>query len=139
MEYEDRTLFSATPVGGDLLVQAEGGTPQPTTVDSQSTTTDQGDGTTSTATAAPSDDGTQNLDTSSSLQQSQDSGDRTVRNELVIVDASVSNYQQLIDDLAANTDEDRQLHVVLLDAEGDGIQQVTDLLAKYDNLMLSTS
>ena len=58
----------------------------------------------------------------------------TVRDELVIVDSSVENYQQLVDDLLHNNQEDRELAVVLLDANADGIEQVSQILAQYNDL-----
>jgi hypothetical protein len=59
---------------------------------------------------------------------------QVVRQELVFIDATVSDSQKLIDDLLANTDEYRRLHVVILDAQSDGVSQITAALANYQNL-----
>ena len=56
------------------------------------------------------------------------------RNELVIIDTSVDNYQQLVDDLLNNTDDSRNIEVVLLDAESNGLDQVSAILDQYDDL-----
>jgi len=57
-----------------------------------------------------------------------------VRHELVLIDASAENYQQLVDDLLNNDDESRQFDVFLLDPNRDGVDQITDILAGYDQL-----
>ena len=56
------------------------------------------------------------------------------RNELVIIDTSVDDYQQLVDDLLNNTDDSRNIEVVLLDAESNGLDQVSAILDQYDDL-----
>ena len=53
---------------------------------------------------------------------------------MVIVDTSVENYQQLVDDLLNNNQENREIEVVLLDADSDGVEQVSQILAKYNEL-----
>ena len=55
-------------------------------------------------------------------------------NELVIIDTSVEDYQQLVDDLLNNADANRNIEVVLLDANSDGIEQVTNLLSQREDL-----
>ncbi|MDX2350478.1 MAG: FG-GAP-like repeat-containing protein, partial [Porticoccus sp.] len=57
-----------------------------------------------------------------------------LRTELVLVDTATEDYQQLIDDLFAQADDTRQLEVVLLDTEQDGIAQISGILADYSNL-----
>ena len=55
------------------------------------------------------------------------------RHELAFVDTQVKDYQHLIDDLKSQSNERRQIEVVLLDAGRDGIQQITDVLQnRYD-------
>ncbi len=54
--------------------------------------------------------------------------------ELVFVDPSAADYEQLLNDLLANADESRDFDVVLLDASRDGIEQISEVLAGYDNL-----
>jgi fimbrial isopeptide formation D2 family protein/uncharacterized repeat protein (TIGR01451 family) len=77
----------------------------------------------------------------SSQEQSSEQGNdqnvpdaQQVRRELAIVDTSVENYQQLVDDLLGNTDEGRDIEVVLLDAQVDGVQQVSAILAGRQDL-----
>ncbi len=57
-----------------------------------------------------------------------------IRQELVLVDTDTPDYQQLIDDLLANPDETRQLEVILLNNDRDGINQVTEILSNYQDL-----
>ncbi len=57
-----------------------------------------------------------------------------VRRELVFVDASAEDYQQLLDDLGSNDDPSRQFDVVLLTSDRDGIDQITEALQEYDDL-----
>ncbi len=54
--------------------------------------------------------------------------------EVVFVDTRVSNYQQLIDNIKAGGNPDRQLDIVMLDANQDGISQISKALSQYDNL-----
>lgn len=70
---------------------------------------------------------------SSDLDQAAPSAAVT-RNELVIVDTSVDDYQLLVDDLLNNEDPERSFEVILLDADADGIEQVTNVLANFENL-----
>ena len=56
------------------------------------------------------------------------------RTEIAIVDSAVAGYEQLIDDLIANGDEDREFVVFILDAEKDGVEQVGDILSGYSDL-----
>ncbi len=55
------------------------------------------------------------------------------RFELVIVDPRVANYQQLLRDMA-RIDPSRRLEVVVLRSDRDGVQHVTDVLARYQQL-----
>jgi hypothetical protein len=66
-----------------------------------------------------------NGDSAASEQQSQ---------EIVFVDAGVDNYQQLVDDLLANSDSSRNIEVVVLDQDKDGIDEISRLLSDRDNL-----
>ena len=49
--------------------------------------------------------------------------------EIVIIDASVDDIDQLLDDLHAS---DRNIEVFVLDAERDGIDQITEILDGTD-------
>ena len=57
-----------------------------------------------------------------------------IRNELVIVDTSVDHYQELVDDLLNNSEEGRNIDVVLLDGDSNGVEQVSSILATYGEL-----
>ncbi|MDH3390016.1 MAG: DUF4347 domain-containing protein, partial [Gammaproteobacteria bacterium] len=54
--------------------------------------------------------------------------------EIVFVDAGVDNYQQLVDDLQNNTDSGRNIEVVVLDRERDGIEEISEFLSHRDDL-----
>ena len=54
--------------------------------------------------------------------------------QLVIIDTSVENYQQLVDDLLNNRDPSQNFEVALLDASSDGIEQVSSILSQQDHL-----
>ena len=58
-------------------------------------------------------------------QQQQD-----VRLEIVFVDTRIDDYQRLLDNLTQQPDANRELHVVLLDAEQDGIDAISRSLAE---------
>ncbi|MCF8052208.1 MAG: DUF4347 domain-containing protein, partial [Desulfobacterales bacterium] len=56
------------------------------------------------------------------------------RSELVIVDGGITDYQPLVDDLLDNRDGGFQYEIVVLDPETDGISQISELLAEYQDL-----
>jgi len=56
------------------------------------------------------------------------------RTELVFVDTGVEGYETLVDDLRSSSPEGRNLEVFLLDTRRDGIEQITDILADYEDL-----
>ncbi len=58
----------------------------------------------------------------------------SAQQELVFIDTNTPDYQTLINDLLANNDENRTIHWVLLDSDKDGLQQISDTLAKYHDL-----
>jgi hypothetical protein len=58
----------------------------------------------------------------------------TLRSELIIVDPATPDYQTLIDGLLAQEDDSRQLEVVMLDADRDGVAQIGDILAGFRDL-----
>ncbi len=57
-----------------------------------------------------------------------------VSKELVLIDSNTPDYQQLLDDLLAQAEDSRQLDVLLLDANREGISQISDILVDYTNL-----
>jgi outer membrane protein assembly factor BamB len=54
--------------------------------------------------------------------------------EIVFVDTGVENYQSLVDDLTNNSDTSRNIEVVLLDSDSNGIDQITEALKGQTNL-----
>ena len=70
----------------------------------------------------------------SAVQNDNDSHVADVRRELVIVDTSVENYQQLVDDLLMNAETDRELEIALIDGDTDGISQVSSILVQHSDL-----
>ncbi len=57
-----------------------------------------------------------------------------MRQELVFIDTDVDNYQQLLNDILKQSDAERNIEVILLDNQRDGIEQITEALANYQNL-----
>ncbi|BFM07277.1 hypothetical protein R50071_24810 [Halioxenophilus aromaticivorans] len=65
----------------------------------------------------------------STADQSQD------RLELVIIDSNVEDYELLLEEITnQNSDQERNIEVVVLDNNRDGLSQLTDTLANYQNL-----
>lgn len=58
----------------------------------------------------------------------------SVRRELVFVDTSVEDFQQLLDDLWSNDDSSREFEVVLLQNSRDGIEQISEALSDRSEL-----
>ncbi len=58
----------------------------------------------------------------------------TQPHELVFIDTDVENYQQLLNDVMAQGDEDRNIEVIVLDNERNGIEQISEVLSTYQNL-----
>ncbi|MGD2172829.1 MAG: DUF4347 domain-containing protein, partial [Gammaproteobacteria bacterium] len=54
--------------------------------------------------------------------------------EVVFIDAGVDNYQMLVDDIRANMDSSRDLEVLVLDRDRDGIEQISQYLKEYKDL-----
>jgi hypothetical protein len=60
--------------------------------------------------------------------------DADISHELVFIDTDTPDYEQLVEDLLADQDESRRIGIVLLDNNRDGIEQITDILSKFENL-----
>ncbi len=58
----------------------------------------------------------------------------TQTHELVIIDAATPDYETLLNDLIAERGDGRTFEVVILDADSDGIEQISDLLAERSDL-----
>nr|WP_305906947.1 DUF4347 domain-containing protein [Methylomarinum sp. Ch1-1]MDP4519661.1 DUF4347 domain-containing protein [Methylomarinum sp. Ch1-1] len=54
--------------------------------------------------------------------------------ELVFIDADVENYQQLLNDIVGQDGVERNLEVILLDNQRNGIEQISEALASYSEL-----
>jgi hypothetical protein len=57
-----------------------------------------------------------------------------IRQELVFVDTSAPDYQQLADDLMARNDGSRQIKIFYLDSNQDGIEQITTVLEQQQGI-----
>ena len=63
-----------------------------------------------------------------------ESTENLIRQELVFIDTDVENYQELLNDILNQSDEERNIEVILLDNQRDGIDQITETLANFQNL-----
>ncbi len=54
------------------------------------------------------------------------------RRELVVIDSAAANYHQLVDDLESQ--DDRQLEVIVLDGDRDGIEQISRWLSEHEDV-----
>ena len=54
--------------------------------------------------------------------------------EVVFIDSSLPDYQSFITDLEENNNENRQIDIVMLDNERDGISQITSYLQTQENI-----
>ncbi|MEA3154342.1 MAG: hypothetical protein QOK44_1931, partial [Betaproteobacteria bacterium] len=59
---------------------------------------------------------------------------QTTTNEVVFVDAATPDYRQLIDDIAARANGERDLQVVLIENDSDGIHKISDVLSGLQNI-----
>ena len=69
------------------------------------------------------------VDASGEFVQSDAKEGQARRQEIVFIDTATPDYQALADDIRAHADADRQVEVVLLDRDADGIKQISDTLA----------
>ena len=67
--------------------------------------------------------------TAATAVQSATAAPQAQPHEVVFVDASVPDYQKLVDDIKANAGQQRQVDVVLIAQGSDGIAQITESLA----------
>ena len=56
------------------------------------------------------------------------------RRELVFIDTNVPDYQRLAEDILACNDDTRDVVVVFLDSDRDGVEQISEALAGYEYL-----
>ena len=57
-----------------------------------------------------------------------------LRHELMFIDRNVPDYEQLIEDLNSRGDPDVELEIWMVETDRDGVDQITSLLAGYDDL-----
>ncbi len=69
-----------------------------------------------------------------SLNQVADLAQSENKKEVVFVDTEVKDYEQIIDGIKTSGNADRQIDIVLLDGEKNGIAQITEALSHYQNL-----
>jgi len=120
---EDRVMLSASPL--PVMVEAGGDMAPPDQPDELGFP--PSDAEQSSADSAKP-------DATSSSNESTNQAEQTLRRELVFVDTSAQDYEQLVDDLLANNDGTRQFDVVLLETNQDGIEQISRELMNYDGL-----
>jgi large repetitive protein len=121
-ELEERILLSASPV----MVVAE-------MADAALTESTVVDGATSEALAPASSQAPFSSDEQSGSSVATNPS-QVVTRELVFLDTSVEDYQQLLNDLWANDDSSRDIEVVLLSSSRDGIDQISEALASRRDL-----
>ena len=56
------------------------------------------------------------------------------RYEIVFVDTATPDYQRLVDDIKSQSGSDRRIDVFLLDAQRDGIEQISSVLADQQDI-----
>ncbi len=60
--------------------------------------------------------------------------DAEIRNELIFIDETVTDSDQLINDLISNESDTKNFTVIVLESEKNGIDQITEELLKYQRL-----
>ena len=121
-ELEERILLSASPVvaAAEMVEMA----PAEAVVEESGL---------SEASTAASVDAEGSSDQQTTANVSNDPSQAATR-ELVFLDTSVEDYQQLLDDLWNNDDLSREIEVVLLSNSRDGIDQISEALAERSDL-----
>ena len=56
------------------------------------------------------------------------------RQEIVIIDESVADFQTFIDELRTNSDASTAFEIVLLDHESDGVERIKEILSAYNEV-----
>ncbi|MEQ1902744.1 MAG: DUF4347 domain-containing protein, partial [Pirellulaceae bacterium] len=57
-----------------------------------------------------------------------------LRRELIFIDSGVEDFEQLLAEALANTDSKRELEIVLLSPDRDGVEHISQILAQRSNL-----
>ena len=139
-ELEDRTLLSATPLPADLLaadLPADGGGDSSAATDGSAAAAEAADAATNSTTATLDDAGPNgdaaaagDFDASAALAPAaEDAPADGPAVELVFVQDSIRDLDQLLAGLIDQLDAERTLEVVVLDSSADGLDQVSQALA----------
>ncbi len=81
-----------------------------------------------------SDPSTDDLVAALSATYAEAAGELPRRTEIVFVDSGVEDYQHLLADITANSDDGRQLEVVVLDHDEDGVARMASELSGRDDI-----
>ncbi len=145
VELEDRILMSATPLALDMMPDAD--LNEPIEVDSHTGIEPHIDllAAGSHSLDHVADPGL--IDTTSTLDDVTPIDNNAVdnnavdnsmvpseRHELVFVDTSIDGYNELLEHIADNQDESTHLEIIELDSSSDGIEQIGQVLQRYDQL-----
>lgn len=138
VQLENRVLMSATPLAG-AIAGAEPGAEAPDTAGLAVATrvAEATDGAQAGGEAGGAENrtsGSGHDDDAKSFRFHSEKEAQQLRKELIVIDGSTDDYQQLIDDLRDQDDDSRQYEVHLLEADRDGIAQISELLADCDQL-----
>ncbi len=118
VQLEDRVLFSATALAAEVLTDATAG---------------RGAELLQTADFVPVSNAPISENAGVTLEGSHAHAADT-RHELVFVDKGVNNVQLLIDDLLNNADRGVHVEVHVLEADRDGVEQISEVLARHDDV-----
>jgi len=138
-ELEDRILYSASPLLVEALVGVDdvGTDPSPELSDEFALfePTDQNEfPIRADDVVAAGEDTAIEAQVAAAVVEAGGNPHETAPSELIFVDTAMDDYQQLVADLLAERDVDDPVEVILLDADRDGVEQITDQLAQYDDL-----
>jgi len=132
---ESRVLFSVSPFSPDLLDSVEPVEPDLqdnlfsfVEGDDQSATVDDNSFHGSTQDLDPNDASLDEV-----LLQWNDGDNRLDVSEIVFIDASVENFEILIDGLRSRSDADH-IRINILDSDRDGIEQISDVLSQHNDV-----
>ncbi|GEM_PF-2687872 len=123
-ELEERVLLSATPVA----IAAEAMNAAPTDDFASLTPSEPASAVDAAASAGDMTENAKPVDDAGAATEDQ----QTL--EVVFIDTSVENYQQLVDDIINSEDPDRQFELVLLNQSSDGVDRISESLAKFDGV-----
>ena len=140
-ELEDRVLMSASPVSV-VVVPDSDVDPKPVVqaVDPGESVVATLDKALALLASADEPGGVANLDAPNRFLAAAAAADQSTAapamemHEIVFVDPSVPDYQPTVEAILHRDEWARELSVVLLDSGRDGVEQISEVLAQYDNL-----